>query len=256
MAEAEHSVLIAFLRLPLSRSTFVAFYNLTYRLTRAHLRRLSFQGYRLPIDDRTDADPVAALAVDVLAEILAPVGGFPCAGLFAYLPRQGLRDFQGGDSELIYVLFTAYLRRQISQQLSRLRKDQSPQIENLKRRIKDIAGGAEFCQWIDPATGHSLIAYADSGIDATPVGPIVSREHLRLLIQQAFAASTSRQAWCRETFRLLGELPGFPPAVYLHDLLNLMVEVNARFLDSEEFAPTAPPGPREALIQKKIESAR
>ncbi len=256
MAEAEHSILIAFLRSPSSRDAFNVFYDLTYRLTCAHLRRLSFQGYRLPIDDRTDADPVADLAVDVLAEILAPVGGFPCPGLFAYLRRQGFEEFRGENGEFIYLLFTAFLRRQISQQLSRLRKDRSPQIENLKRRIKDIAGGAEFCQWIDPATGHSLVAPADSRIGATPVGPIVSREQLRLLVQQAFAASTSRQGWCREIFRLLGELPDFPPAVYLHDLLSLMVEVNARFLDSEEFAPAPLPGPCDTFLQKAIETAR
>lgn len=251
MADSPSDILLSFLQAPLNRQAFNAFFDQSYRRTMAYLRSLRYCGHRLPFDDRTDTDPLADLAIDVLGEVMAPLNGRLCPGLFDYLERQEIREFRNEDAERLLVLFRAFLRGRIRQRLSRLRMHMNPEAENLKRRTRDVLKELGMIKPDQDLVGPP----GEPALSCSP-RPALPRHELHRIIEEAFLCSTTRKGWCEDVFRRIEQSPEYSPQVPLHELLATMVEVNARFMEGEEFGPAALPEPEQELLRRQINAAR
>jgi len=255
MTDTNWGILSGFLRSPLERRRFDAFFALTYRQTLAYLRHLRFRGYRLPLDARTDSDALADLAVDLLGEIAATRDNLLFPDLFEFLKGHCNADFPESERDRIESLFTAFLTVQIRQRLSRLKLERDPQTENLKRRIKDILKQPPFIMFSAGAASETLIRL-DEGDYNHDQNKLIPIGELRHLVEIAFLHSNSRTSWCHDLFRLLKELTSYSLCVRLSDLLTLMVGVNAGFIEGNARCADPFPNPQSALFRKRAELAR
>ncbi|HOZ06686.1 MAG TPA: hypothetical protein PKW75_00215 [candidate division Zixibacteria bacterium] len=250
------SIIANFLRTPLSRRAFDAFFDLSCRRTIVFLRNLRARHVPLPLAGYAGDDPMRDLAIDVLAGILAPAGGLPCPGLFPYLKRQGCPALPPEDITGLESLFGIFLYCQVKQQISRLWGEHDPQVALLKRRVRDILASSEYVSWTDPSTRAVLVAPAQDAPHPRPDAFVVEPDMLRRTVLAAFNRTTNRSSWCAAIFRLIRDETGAPPVVPLYELLALMVEVNAAFLAGAECAPAPLPGPEELCTRAAGDRAR
>jgi hypothetical protein len=255
MTDSNWDILSGFLRSPLERNCFNAFFEFTYRRTLAYLRYLHRQGFRLPIDDRTDSDPLADLVTDVLGEIVAPKGNVLFPELFKFLGGHCSFGFPDKERGKIEALYSAFLTVQIRQRLSRLRGERNPQIENLKRRIKDILKEPPFMVF-PSSTGSGMMVCHIEDQNNHERSSFIPIDELKNLVEQAFLKTTTRSTWCTEIFRHLNKTTKYKPCIQLSDLIATMVEVNIRYIENNSI-PSAPlSGTHAEIIKKRAKSAK
>ena len=255
MTNTTWDILRGFLRSPFERTRFNAFFEIAFRQTVSYLRHLQYHGYRLPVDDRTNADPLVDLAIDVLGEIAAPRDHCLFPELFDFLSGRCDRRYPDSEQEKIVSLFTAFLTVQIRQRLSRLKGERDPQTENLKRRIKDILKEPPF-ETIANHGGSEIVVQLQEGGSEHDGHHLIPISELRHLVETAFLKSNSRSTWCHLLFELLKENSSQPPRVRLSELLALMVEVNSRFIENGSRPANPFPSPKLEMLRKKAESAK
>jgi hypothetical protein len=147
------------------------------------------------------------------------------------------------------------LRGHIRQQLSRLKAQQAPQIDHLKRRFKEIliaprfgliqGSGGEECLFL---TQHSHDLHRDNKL------PIPYDELLQI-VERAYLKSRSRTVWCLNIFELLNQAIEYQNLVKKHELLAAIVSVNAKYIDADGLQPTGLPTAENALLMRDIEEA-
>ena len=217
--DSTDEIIRQFLLAPRRRTGFDPFFRFTAACTISYLRRLGRHGWRLPVDDRTDRDPVADLALDLLGEILQSKPGRPFHRVFEYFRAAGITPADLADQSGLTDLYLIFLRRQIRQQLSRLRKQVDSQIENLKRRIRETLEATKNQR-------HSETIPSDSTERSD-----IPDELLHRLAEETYLESTSRSDWCLRLAAHLEQEEQYRSNVPISRLQAVMVRVNAAYAD-------------------------
>jgi len=217
-----------------------------------YLLYLRHKGYRLPLDSYSEESATGDLALDVLGSLFQSKPARPFHIIFDYYRSLDLREFEGENPQKLWDLFEKLLKGHIHQELSRLKKHLNPQAEILKRRFKDIMKEDAYAGVVHGYTEfvHLKATQPDFTL------PVIPYEQLCVLVEEAFAGSTSRAGWCRTVLELLAAKSGYCGAVSRTDLLRVVVSVNAAFLEIPEFAPRSLPDAREGAIRNAISEIR
>jgi len=254
----------AFLISPLNRKTFDSFFKTCYSHTLGYLRYLKAKGFQLPLEHRSDGDPFGDLAIDLLGTFLRSTKDKPFPIVFDYFKKVGISDPDQADPDDIYHHFTLLLRGHIRQQLSRLKAQQDPQIDHLKRRFKEILIAPRFGSMQGSSGEECLFLIQHSrnlrGGNRSQARPSTSKlpipyDELLQIVERAYLKSTSRTAWCLNIFELLNETTEYQNLVKKHELLAAIVSVNAKYIDADGLQPTGLPTAENALLMRDIEEA-
>jgi len=249
-------VLQQFLVEPFNKRKFNAFYVITYQFTLGYLRFLKSRGYRFPVDGRTDRDPISDLGVDVLGSPLASKRERPFYKILTYFHTIGIDDSASHDPSDLWDKFTIWLRKQIKQELSRLGAERDAQIGNLKRRFNDILEPPEYYRF-KSQDGHTgqIALVANPASLRTDLAP-VSVSVLRDIAERAFLKSLNRSQWCREIFRMLSGLTDYQNFLKIHELISVVIAVNAEYVEIGALPNSSAPSPKRDLIRKVVEETR
>jgi len=247
-------ILQAFLLNPLNRRAFDSFFKTCYSHTVGYLRYLKAKGFQLPLEHKADGDPFGDLAIDLLGTFLRSAKENPFPIVFDYFNKAGISDPDQADPDELHHHFTVLLRGHIRRQLSRLKTQQDPQIDHLKRRFKEIlivprfgsmqGSGGEKCLFLTQYR-HDLRG------DKSPL----PYDELVQIVERAYLKSTSRTAWCLNIFELLNQATEYQRLVKKHELLAAIVSVNAKYIDADGLQPTGLPTAENALLMRDIEEA-
>ncbi len=242
----------AFLLRPRDRTTFNAFFDYTFRRALAYLRYLRSVGFHLPIDDRTDNDPLYDLAIDLLGPILESPAGRPFCRIFNFFETQRVDHFENQEPDYLADLYLQFLRRQLRQESSRLRKQNDPQIENLKRRIKDIVK-VEPCVLTNGRVARvAHMQYAD---DLRADLPEIAPSELTRLAHETYSTSQTRAQWCHQILEGIASFSNCCRGISLHRLTAVMVSTNAKHVETADPLLSRPPGPAVGPIKVAADDA-
>jgi len=242
----------AFLLRPRDRTAFNAFFDYTFRKALAYLRYLRSVGFHLPVDDRTDNDPLHDLSIDLLGPILESPTGRPYCRIFDFYKAQGINDFENQEADHLADLYLQFLRRQLRQESSRLRKQADPQLENLKRRIRDIVKLEPCALTNGRVVRVSLVQYGD---DIRADLPEISTSELIRLAHETYATSRTRAEWCHQILAAIASTPNCCRRVSLHRLTSAMVRTNAEHIETADPLISRLPGPSRGPIRAAADEA-
>lgn len=254
-SESNGRIIRDFLALPLNRTKFDAFFALCYSHTLGYLRYLQQQGYRLPVDQRTDKDPLTDLAIDLLGYFLARENGGPSKVLIDFYRRQGIDNPTQGDPAELYDPFTVLLRGFVRKQLSRLTKEHNPQLALLKRRFNDVLRDSSFTTVRNESRGGKVVCLSSDSDNLALDKPPIPDEELRRIVQQAYLKSNSRQAWCRTILEDISTESRYCNGVLRHRLLSAVVATNASYADLDGLRPSGLDSPQVGAIKRAADSA-
>lgn len=248
-------IIRAFLSNPLERVPFDKFFGLCHSETISYLRLLRSTGWRLPEEQVQQENTLSDLAYDILGAFFASRGNKPFFIVFAYFERHGLTDIEQIDSGVLLKKFLILLRGFIRKELTLLRGAENPQIKNLKRRIKDILVGPEYCtkEWPDERTDYIFIV-GNKNCLRSDLPPITS-DFLIKMVREAFALSRTRTEWCGCIFKFLNDRHEFRNAIPLSELLKVMIAVNVEYADSTGFSMGHVSTPSEDSLRKLVYEA-
>jgi len=220
-----------------------------------YLRYLKVKGFQLPLEHRADGDPFGDLAIDLLGTFLQSTKDKPFPIVFDYFKKAGVSDSDKADLDELHHHFTVLLRGHIRQQLSRLKAQQDPQIDHLKRRFKEILIAPRFGSMQKSGSeDHLFLSQHRHDLRRGNKLPIPYDELLQI-VERAYLKSTSRAAWCLNIFELLNEAIEYQNIVKKHELLATIVSVNAKYIDADGLQPTGLPTAENALLVREVEEA-
>ncbi len=254
--DSDHEVVKRFLEEPRSRERFDAFFELCYRHILGFLGYLRARGFLLPIEQKSDRDPLSDLAIDVLGPFLQSSGNRPCVLVFDFFHRRGITDFKSADSVKLYDLFRSLLFGFTRQELSRLRKDADTQLDHLKRRFKDVLKGDEYTSF---STGNDRIEYirlANVETDKHENRPMILYDRLTALVENAYHQSKSRKEWCRNIFNALNAEISVQNCLKKHELLSAVVTVNMKYVEVDALIPSYSQAADNGILKEAIEIAK
>ncbi len=254
--EADSAVVKDFLEMPCNRKRFDAFFPVCYRQTKRCLLYLQRRGFRLPLDNTDAPKAIDNLAIDVLGAFLRSDGNRPYHVVFDYYERKGIADFRNADADKLYHLFTVLLRGYVRQSLSRLRKQEDPQVTNLKRRFGDILKGAEYDIITNPNDKLEYISLAENRSQLRQDKPLLPYDDLLRIVETACSESANCRQWCKAILAAIDSESEFANQVRKHELISAVVTVNARYVELDGFQPTAIPTPKDSLIAAEIAGTR
>ena len=253
---SDHEVVKRFLEEPRSRERFDAFFKLCYRHVLGFLGYLKARGFPLPIEQKSDGDPLSDLAIDILGPFLQSSGNRPCVLVFDFFRRQGITDLKSADSAELYDLFRSLLFGFTRQELSRLRKETDPQLDHLKRRFKDVLKGSEYVTYF---TGNDRIEYiklANDETDKHDNRPMILYDRLMALVEDMYHKSKSRKEWCRNIFNALNAATTVQNCLKKHELLSAVVAVNMKYVEVDALVPSYSPAADNGILKEAIEIAK
>jgi len=137
-------VIRTFLERPHDKNCFDRFYTICYNHTVGFLRRRKAMGYYLPLDQFSGNDPIADLAIDVLGFLLESKAGRSFHRILDHFTRVFGHNSGEVNDEALYAAFRSLVYGQARQNLSRIQKESDPQLEDLKRRFKDIIRDGDY----------------------------------------------------------------------------------------------------------------
>lgn len=245
----------AFLVSPLNRKTFDSFFKTCYSHTVGYLRYLKAKGFQLPLEHRSDGDPFGNLAIDLLGIFLHSTKEKPFPIVFDYFNKVGVSDPNQADPDDIYHHFTVLLRGHIRRQLSRLKAQQDPQIDHLKRRFKEILIAPRFGS-MQGSSGEECLFLTQHNHDLRRDNKLpIPYDELVQVVERTYLKSRSRTAWCLNIFELLNEAIEYQNIVKKHELLAAIISVNAKYIDADGLQPTGLPTAENALLVREVEEA-
>ena len=253
-SDSHGHIVQAFLLNPLNRKTFDSFFKTCYSHTVGYLRYLKAKGFLLPLEHKTDGNPMADLAIDILGTFLHSTKENPFPVVFDYFNKLDLIEADDVNVDDLYHYFSVLLRGHIRQQLSRLKVEQDPQIDHLKRRFKEILKAPCFGSMQKSRSEEFLCSTQYSDNLREDKRPMPYEELLRI-VETAYVNSTTRTAWCQNIFELLDKETEYQNLVKKHELLAAIVSVNAKYVDADGLQPTRLPTPEDALLMEAIEEA-
>jgi hypothetical protein len=244
----------AFLLNPFNRKAFNNFFKTCYSHTMGYLRYLKVRGFQLPLDHIADGDPFGDLTIDLLGAFLHSTKENPFPIVFDYFNKVGVSDPDQADPDDIYHHFTVLLRGHIRQQLSRLRAQQDPQLDHLKRRFKEILKDPRFGS-TQKSRGDEYLFLTQYSRDLRGDKSPLPYDGLVQVVERAYLKSRSRTAWCLNIFELLNKATEYQNLVKKSELLSAIISVNAKYADIDGLQPTHLPPPENALLMRDIEEA-
>jgi hypothetical protein len=227
-------VIRGFLNNPLDRRRFNEFYSFAFRVSVGYLHYLKSQGFVLPEETGSREEQIHDLAIDTLGILLRCDGDRPFYTVFDYVKQRGIDNYESAEPESLYDVIVALLKGNIRQELARIRKQTDPQVENLKRRFKDILRTGPFGLADASGPGQTGFAYSMKYRAHLRAGKKrISRDELAQVVREALKFSSSRQSWCETIFDLLNEMPQYQNLISKSDLLAVVVSVNREWMESD-----------------------
>ncbi len=220
-----------FLSNPLARDTFDNFFSYSYLLVLTTIRYLKQLGFALPVDDRTDRDPLKDLAIDVLADFLESKPGRQFFVIFDYFrAHELLLPNRISDKELL-ARFAGLVRGFTRQKIWRIKNESDSQIANLKKSFGDIFKSRQYRIETDTANVQ-FISLASATIDENL--PMVNMVELDRIVLEAYCQTTPRTDWCRKVFELLAQIESVQQKIRKSDLLAMVIAVNTKAVDLDQ----------------------
>ena len=216
----------AFLQSPLNRVRFDDFLGRCLEVATGYLRYLSARRFSLPLELYSSDNPTRDLAIDILGSLLSRFRGEPFGIVFEYYQREGFEEFDAVSEEELYHHLTILIRSFVRQELSKLRKRNDPQIENLKRRIGDILKDPRYCVLASESSpGRDRVTLAPGReVDDDHREPWPQNE-LVLAAEWTYQRSPNRSLWCRNLVEEITQDERWCDWVYRHQLVAAMIGV-------------------------------
>jgi len=216
-----------FLTNRLSRQAFDAFFKLCHDFAKVYLYRVKHIGYDLRLEGRDGAKGMSERAYDIRGEFLAIKSDKP------------LHD-----------------GRFVRQELGKINYQENPQIQNLKRRFKNIFRDEEFCLKEGTGKGHTRIYMCQYADDLREENPPIPYDELYKYAEKAFADANTRVQWCHKIFELLNAADEYQNLIVKYELLSIVVSINARYIDLYGLRPPDMSSARDTSIRNAIDKAR
>ncbi|UCC44651.1 MAG: hypothetical protein JSU65_01610 [Candidatus Zixiibacteriota bacterium] len=248
-------VIRAFLGDPLDRKNFDKFFRLCYSETIPCLRRLRAAGWRLPEDQVQQERGLPDIAYDVLGPFFASKGNRPYFVIFDYFERHQLTDYEKTDPDMLLRHFRTLLRGFARKELTLVRGLINPQISNLKRRLRNIFAGDEYLSRVWPGETYESLYAARNERNLRDSLPPIDWDTMDDLVKEAFTGSRTRPEWCAGVFKLLDEKTESRNALPMHDLISMMVAVNAEYANASSLGTGNIPTPTEQYVNKRVSAA-
>jgi hypothetical protein len=225
----EGHLILEFLKNPYSQNKFDSFFKICSQLTIGFLRYLAKKEYNLPKDSYAGLDPIHDLVDDILGSFLRSELDRPFILVFEFfnkLSRENLDNLSPSDA---FRLFKSLLFSFIRQELSRLRKEADPQLENLKQRFKVILKGEYYHIFQQSDDNISYVKVANENIPERTDRQMIAYNELLILAEDAYLGSKTRSQWCKTVFKNLENIKSVRNALKMHELLSAVVTVNAKY---------------------------
>ncbi len=258
MHEQEHfaKIIRDFLANPLSRQAFDAFFKLCHDHAKTYLYRLKHIGYDLRLEERDDNKSISDRAYDILGVFLGSKAGKPFHHVFKCFEKLGLDELSMVTDQDLCYQFKGCLGRFVGQELGKINYQENPQIQNLKRRFKNIFKNEGFCLRERTGKGHTKIFMCEYANDLREENSPIPYDELYILAEKAFADSTTRVQWCHKIFESLNGSKEYQNLIVKYELLSIVVSINAKYVDLYGLRPSAMPSARDASIREAIDKAR
>lgn len=245
-----------FLENPRNRSAFDAFFKLCHDYVKACLYRRKHLGHDLRLEDRDETKAIADRAYDILGVFLGSKSGEPFFHVFDCFKKPGLYSLLDTPDQDLYYQFKGCLGKFIGQELAKIKSEGNPQIQNLKRRFRNIFKDKRFCIQDRAKKGHEKICLCDHAHNLREDKPAIPYDELYELAEKAYFDSNTRVEWCNNIFELLNEAKEYQNQVVMYELISIVVSINARHVDLYGLRPSAMPSARDASIRDAIDNAR
>jgi hypothetical protein len=224
-------IIKSFLKAPLDRDRFNEFYALMYGHSIGYFGYLRRIGYILPVETGDRDNQLSDLAIDILGTLLRCDGARPFYLIFECFERQGISDFDQAAPDDLYSCMISLLHGHIHQELSKLLKSMNPQIDNLKRRFKDILKGENYGS-LNIASDTSECVYLLKYEDALRENMASSSgDFLLWIAEEAYLHCNSRKAWCNMIFEMINDQTDYQNFTLKHELLGAVVSINSRQME-------------------------
>jgi len=230
----------AFLRAPLDRRCFNAFFDECLRRTIYCLNSLRARGYRLPVVGETSAASLRDLAYDILGSLLRTERGEkPYHVVFDYFSSKGITNSRDTTSERLGNLMMGLLWSFTRQELFRIKAQEDPQKAKLKRRLGDVLDSPSYGP--DSASDSPIeYVYLASNFDNLRLGcPMLFYDGLQRLAETAYLESCNLSQFCAAIFAELNGMIEMQNRLRRHELINATVSVVLRYLDTDGFQTPA-----------------
>jgi len=194
------------------------------------------------------------IAYDILGPFLASKKNRPYFVVFNYFEHHGLME-PSVTSDTISEHFHILLRGFIRKELTLIRGVENPQIRNLKRRIKDILNGPDYSSRIFPGESEEGVFAIRNDKDLRDDLPPITPDSLDSIVREAFRTSSNRAEWCAQIFQLLNQDSEVRTAIPKHQLVSIMIAVNAEYTDAVGIVTGHLPTPREEYLSQAARRA-
>lgn len=252
-----NAVIQAFLDHPIDHRCFQSFFDFVYRRTLGFLSYLRKVGYRLPDGSGLEHGALDDLAIDILGGFFGgSTASRPYPVIFDYFRRISDAVLPVENRPDVQTLLLGLLKSFVRQELSRLKKQDDPQIDNLKRRFKDLLDSSEFVALRSDSCDEVHLCLSKNINALRPDKPMMPYEQLESIVKQAFLDSHSRSEWCRLIFEQIDTATDFRNLVRKHELLRAVIAVNTEYLDIDAWQPARLPRPQQGYLRDEIDRAR
>jgi hypothetical protein len=211
-------------------------------------------GWKLPLDETDPDRAMVNLLIDILGRLLSPHHGRDYGMIFENLERQGFSDYDAASDEQLEHCLQVQIRGFVKKELSRLTRQEDPQIANLKRRIDETLRDEEYASEDAHSKGQSMIWLRVYKEDLRIDKPLIPYEDLVEIVREQAQENLTRTSWCRAVFDALNELTQYQNRLKRFELFNAMIHVSFELVELEGFQQAHLPTPRQALLQ--LEFAR
>jgi len=247
----------AFLRAPLNRRCFNAFFDECLRQTIYCLNSLRARGYRLPVVGETSAASLRDLAHGILGSLLRTERGKkPYHVVFDYFGSKGITDPRNTAAERLGNLMMGLLWSHSRQEIHRIKAQEDPQKANLKRRLGDLLRSPGYRT--DGASDSPIeyICLASNSDNLRLDCPMLSYEGLQRLAENAYLETCNLSQLCAAIFVELNAMIEVQNRLRRHELVSTIVSVVLRYLDTDGFQTPAQSTPEGDFDAGTINRAR
>lgn len=247
----------AFLRAPLDRRCFNAFFDECLRQTIHCLNSLRARGYRLPVVGETNVASLRDLAYGILGSLMRTERGEkPYHVVIDYFNSKGITDPRDTPADRLGNLMTALLWSFTRQELFRISGQEDPQKANLKRRLGDVLDGPTYTTETTPGIQTEYV-YQTANRDNLRVGcPMLSYDGLQRLAESAYLESCNLSQCCAAIFADLNGMSEVQNRLRRHELVSAVVSVVLRYLDTDGFQTPAQSTPEGDFDAGTMNQAR
>lgn len=230
----------AFLRVPLDRRRFDAFFYECLRQTIYCLNSLRARGHRLPVVGKTNAASLRDLAYGILGSLLRTERGEkPYHVVFDYFSSNDVTNPRNETAERLGNLMMALLWSFTRQELFRITGQEDPQKAKLKRRLSDVLDGSNYRPetMLDNSTEYVYLA---SNCDNLRLDcQMLSFDGMQRLAETAYLETCNLSQCCAAIFAELGTMTEVQNRLRRHGLVSALVSVVLRYMETEGFQVSA-----------------